>query len=72
MPEIGPIKRDDLIYYLRKLDFAGPLKGRKHRVMKKGRVQVTIPNPHVGDISAGLVRRILRDSGISREEWEAL
>ncbi len=49
MPKIGPIKRDDLIYYLRKLGFEGPLAGRKHRVMKKGMIQVTIPNPHVGE-----------------------
>jgi predicted RNA binding protein YcfA (HicA-like mRNA interferase family) len=72
MPKIGPIKRDDLIYYLRKLDFDGPFKGRKHRVMMKGKIQVTIPNPHVGDISIGLLKKILRDAGISREEWEAL
>ena len=72
MPKIGPTKRDDLIYYLRKLGFDGPLHGRKHRVMKKGMIQVTIPNPHVGDISVGLLRKILRDSNISREEWEAL
>jgi predicted RNA binding protein YcfA (HicA-like mRNA interferase family) len=72
MPKLGPIKRDDLIYYLRKLDFVGPLWARKHPVMKKGNVQMTIPNPHVGDISVGLLRKILRDAGISREEWEAL
>jgi hypothetical protein len=72
MPKIGPIKRDDPIYYLRKLDFEGPFKGRKHRVMLKGKVQVTIPNPHVADINVGLFRKILRDAGISREEWEAL
>jgi predicted RNA binding protein YcfA (HicA-like mRNA interferase family) len=72
MPKVGPVKRDDLIYYLRKLGFEGPLAGRKHRVMKMGMIQVTIPNPHVGDISVGLLRKILRDSNISREEWEAL
>ena len=72
MPKPGQIKRDDLIYYLRKLGFEGPLAGRKHRVMKKGMVQVTIPNPHAGDISVGLLRKILRDANISREAWEAL
>jgi len=71
MPKVGPIKRDDLIYYLRKLGFE-IRGGRKHRVMKKEIVQVTIPNPHRGDISEGLLRKILRDGQISREEWEAL
>jgi predicted RNA binding protein YcfA (HicA-like mRNA interferase family) len=71
MPKVGPIKREDLIYYLRKLGFEVRA-GRKHRVMKKGIVQVTIPNPHRGDISEGLLRKILRDGQISREEWEAL
>lgn len=31
-----------------------------------------IPNPHQGDISRGLLTRILRQAGISREEWEKL
>jgi len=72
MPKIGPIKRDDLIYYLGKLGFIGPLPGRKHRAMERGEVRVTLPNPHVSDIGVGLLRRILRDARISREEWEAL
>jgi hypothetical protein len=27
MPPIGPIKRKDLIYYLRRLGFEGPMRG---------------------------------------------
>ena len=72
MPKLGPIARKDLIYYLAQLGFAGPLKGKKHQVMRKPGMRVILPNPHRGDISEGLLRRILRESGISKEEWEAL
>jgi len=30
---------------------------------------VIIPNQHEGDISVGFLRRILRQAGVSREEW---
>jgi hypothetical protein len=32
-------------------------------------VTVIIPNPHEGDISVGLLARLLRQAGVSREEW---
>jgi predicted RNA binding protein YcfA (HicA-like mRNA interferase family) len=72
MPPFGPIKRADLIYYLRKAGFEDPKPGRKHAYMKRGSVKVRIPNPHEGDVSKDLLRRILRDALISREEWEKL
>ncbi len=40
--------------------------------MQRGDVTVWIPNPHRGDISSGFLIRILRQAGITREEWEAL
>jgi predicted RNA binding protein YcfA (HicA-like mRNA interferase family) len=72
MPPLGPIKRADLIYYLRKAGFEAPQSGGKHQHMKRGAVRVTLPNPHAGDISKSLLTRILRDALISREEWEKL
>jgi hypothetical protein len=33
-------------------------------------VTVRIPNPHRGDIGVALLTRILRQAGISRDEWE--
>ena len=36
MPPIGPIKRTDLIRYLRMLGFEGPYAGGKHQYMIKG------------------------------------
>lgn len=40
--------------------------------MVKGNSTLTIPNPHGGDIGRELLTRILRQAGITREEWEQL
>ena len=72
MPAFGPIKRSDLIRNLRKLGFEGPYTGGKHQYMVRGEVRVVLPNPHQGDISRDLLARILRQAGISREEWVEL
>ena len=40
--------------------------------MIRGDTTVWIPNPHQGDIGREFLLRILRQAGISREEWEAL
>lgn len=72
MPRLGPIKRNDLIHYLRRLGFAGPFAGRKHQFMAKSDVTVRLPNPHRSDIGRELLLRILRQARIEREEWERL
>ena len=35
-------------------------------------IKVRIPNPHRGDISIGLLKRILEEADVSLEEWEQL
>ncbi len=72
MPSFGSVKHADLIYYLRKVGFSGPRSGGKHEFMLKGNLKLVLPNPHRGDISAGLLARLLRQAGITREEWERL
>ena len=72
MPPIGPIKRKDLIRYLKELGFVGPVAGEKHQHMKKGDITLTLPNPHQSDIGMELLVRILRQAGINRDEWENL
>ncbi len=72
MPRFGPVKRDDLIRYLRRLGFDGPFSGTKHQIMTKGAVTLRIPNPHQGDIGKEFLARILRQAGVSQEEWEDL
>jgi predicted RNA binding protein YcfA (HicA-like mRNA interferase family) len=72
MPPFGPIKRRDLIAYLKRLDFEGPYSGGKHPFMVKGQRTLRIPNPHQSDIGRELLARILLQAGITREEWERL
>jgi len=72
MPSFGPVKRPELIRYLRQLGFDGPYAGGRHPFMHRGDITLTLPNPHQGDIGRELLARILRQAGISREQWEAL
>jgi predicted RNA binding protein YcfA (HicA-like mRNA interferase family) len=70
MHSFGPISRKDLVRRLRKMGFEGPYTGGKHQFMFKGKITLTIPNPHKGGIGLELLVRILRQAGISRKEWE--
>lgn len=72
MPKLAPIKRKDLIYYFRQLGFDGPYSGGNHEFLKKDVLKVRIPNPHQGDISLGLLSRILKQANIERSVWENL
>ncbi|MHB0876230.1 MAG: type II toxin-antitoxin system HicA family toxin [Anaerolineae bacterium] len=72
MPPFGPTKRRDLIVHLRHLGFEGPYTGGRHEYMVKANTRLAIPNPHQADIGPDLLVRILRQAGISREEWERL
>ena len=69
MPEFGPIKRKDLIYFLKRMSFEGPYSSGKHQFMIKGNITLHIPNPHQGDIGKEL-SKILKQADISKEEWE--
>ena len=71
MPPFGVIKRRDLIRALKQLGFDGPFPGGNHQYMSKRELKVRIPNPHQGDISIGLLARLLHQAQISREEWES-
>lgn len=67
MPGFGPIKRRDLIAALRRAGFTGPFPGGDHEYMLRGNFALPIRNPHGGDIDRGLLSRILRLAGITRE-----
>ena len=56
----------------RKLGFDGPYSGGKHLFMKKESLKIHIPSKHKGDIGAGLVNEILRQTGIDKEQWDKL
>ena len=70
MPPFRPIKRDELIRVLRRAGFAGPFGGGRHGVMIRAGRRLTIPNPHGSDIGRQLLGEVLRQAGMTREEWE--
>ncbi len=67
---VAALSRKDLIRKFRGLGYSGPFSGGKHQFMIKGSQKIRIPNPHVGNISASLVNEILRQAGISSQEWD--
>ncbi|HCC69026.1 MAG TPA: type II toxin-antitoxin system HicA family toxin [Nitrospiraceae bacterium] len=69
MPRLTPVTWRELVQRLRELGFEGPYGGGRHPQMRRGDITVIIPNPHEGDIGVGLLKRLLRQAGISREEW---
>ncbi len=69
MARLTPVSNRELVQRLRELGFEGPYAGGRHPQMRRGDLTLVIPNPHEGDIGVGLLRRILRQAGISRQEW---
>jgi predicted RNA binding protein YcfA (HicA-like mRNA interferase family) len=69
MPKLPPVSRRKFVSRLRKLGFDGPYAGGKHPQMRRGNITLIIPNEHQGDIGPGFLARLLRQAGISRDEW---
>ncbi len=72
MPPFGAVGRRELIRCLRVAGFEGPYSGGKHQFMVRGDATIRVPNPHREDVGKDLLARILRQAGISRDQWEAL
>jgi predicted RNA binding protein YcfA (HicA-like mRNA interferase family) len=70
MAALTPCSRKDFVGKMRALGYDGPYAGGNHMYMTKhGAATVTVPNPHQGDISVGLLSHILRDAKIDRDVW---
>ena len=69
---LRPISVRKLIQNLKLLDFVGPYSGVRHMFMIKDNLKLRIPNPHNVDISKGLLSEILRQGGISLNDWNSL
>jgi len=67
--KLTPVSWAELVRRLRQLGFEGPFQGGKHPYMVRGDLVLTIPNPHRREISVDLLVRILKQAGISRDEW---
>ena len=61
--------RRELVGKFRRLGWTGPWPGGLHSYMRRGTHTVRIPNPHGTDLRIGLLREILRQAGISDDEW---
>ena len=71
MPKLSPQKPREVIKKLKKLGFIGPFPGGKHVHMIHPETKKVIPVPVHGekDVSVGLIRKIINEVGISRDEW---
>jgi hypothetical protein len=67
-----PISRKDLIRRLKVLGWVGPFPGKNHMHMENHGRRLPIPNPHGNDLDWTLTKRIIKQAGISQEDWDAL
>jgi predicted RNA binding protein YcfA (HicA-like mRNA interferase family) len=66
-----PVARKDLVRKFRNLGFTGPFSGGRHQFMVKGELKIRVTNPHkAGEVSESLIHEILRQAGISKDEWK--
>jgi predicted RNA binding protein YcfA (HicA-like mRNA interferase family) len=72
MTRIGPVSRRELVQRLSRLGFDGPFRGGRHEFMVRRDVRLILPNPHRQELSTDLLVRILRQAGVSREEWQSV
>jgi hypothetical protein len=69
LPRLRAISYSELLRGLRSFGFKGPFSGGRHLYMIRGTLRLTIPNPHRGKTGIDLLMRILRQAGITKEEW---
>ena len=64
MARLVPISWRKLVERFKELGFDGPYSGGKHPQMRRGTLTIILPNPHQGDISVGLLRRLLQQADV--------
>ncbi|MEY4529746.1 MAG: hypothetical protein RLZZ156_467 [Deinococcota bacterium] len=71
MPKVSPLKSLEIIRKLRALGYEGPFPSGRHvHMVHPDKKFPLIPIPmHPGDIGVGLIRKIIRDVGVSLEQW---
>ena len=71
MKRLSAVSRRDLLSRLKQLGFEGPYTGGRHELMVRGSLRLALPNPHRQDVGVDLLVRILRQAGVTWEEWLA-
>ncbi len=69
---LKPVKRRLLIKKLNAIGFEGPFSGGKHEYMVNGAHRIFIPNPHKGEIGVVLLKLIIKELGITFDEFNQL
>jgi predicted RNA binding protein YcfA (HicA-like mRNA interferase family) len=71
MSKLTPLKPREVMRKLRQLGFDDPFPGGRHPRMVHPDTGTIIPVPmHKGkNVSVGIIRAIIREVGLSREEW---
>jgi predicted RNA binding protein YcfA (HicA-like mRNA interferase family) len=69
---VAVISRKELIRKFKALGYDGPFSGGKHQFMIKGKQKIRIPNPHLSDIGVSLLKEILRQAGMSSQDWDSV
>ena len=71
MCRLSEVSWKELVSRLRMLGFEGPFlsSGPHPYFMRRDDLTVDLPNPHKKDIGVGLLKKILKQAEVSREEW---
>ena len=73
MARMTPITRKEAIRRLKLLTFEGPFAGGRHDFMRRPSNQLKVPLPRADaksrEIGVELQKRILREIGVSTQEW---
>ena len=69
MAKLSAISWQSLVRRLKKFGFEGPYQGGRHPYMLNGDLVLALPNPHRKEIGVELLTRILKQAGISRDQW---
>jgi predicted RNA binding protein YcfA (HicA-like mRNA interferase family) len=69
--KLSPLSWTALVKKLHAFGFEGPFEGGKHPFMIKDDLVLTIPNQHHESISTDLLSRIIKQAGITRDQWLA-
>ena len=64
---LGPTSRRELIAWMRERGWDGPVPGANHSHMVRGAQHVVLPTQR--EIGSGLLLRVLRQAGYSRNDW---
>ncbi|HEO65256.1 MAG TPA: type II toxin-antitoxin system HicA family toxin [Spirochaetes bacterium] len=69
MSKLISVSWKELVKRLKEMGFEDSYYSGKHPFMVKSDLTLTIPNPHRKKIGVPLLSRILKQAGISRDEW---